>query len=335
MGSTVIFDEPPVIESWASVAGNHEKKGPLGSYFDIAEEDTTFGHKTWEQSESAMQNMAFKTALEKTSFQADSIDYIFAGDLDNQCIASSFGLMSFNIPMVGLFGACSTMAEGIALSSLLLAGGAANHCAAVTSSHFCSAERQFRYPLEYGGQRPPTAQWTVTGAGATILSKSGQAVASGNPKIRAATIGRITQLGIKDINNMGGAMAPAAADTLTRFFQDTGKKPDDFDLIVTGDLGELGLSLTIQLLQAGGYDCSDRMNDCGCMVFDNKDKHYGSGGSGCGCSAIVLNSYILGQMLAGNLKNVLFIGTGALMSPTSTYQGEIIPAIAHLVHIGI
>ena len=324
---TLIFDNPPTVMAFAAVGSKKEAEGPLGGYFDYLDTDGTFGEKSWEKAESSMQRKAVEKALNKCSLAPSQIDYVFAGDLLNQCTGSTFGLRDMGIPLLGLYGACSTMAEGLILASLFIEAGIAEHTMAVTSSHFCSAERQFRFPLEYGGQRPPTAQWTATASGAAILG-TGQAP----PYVRGVLVGQIEDLGIKDANNMGGAMAPAAASTLKRFFEDTKTNQDNYDLILTGDLGQIGSDLLVQLMKMEGYDLSKKHSDCGVMIYDRKTQPtVGAGGSGCGCSASVLCGYILPQLKSEKLTNVLFMATGALMSPTTTQQGETIPGIAHLV----
>lgn len=325
---TLSLEQPAAIAGFASVVSKKEGEGPLGKVFDIVNPDTAFGEKTWERAESRMQSTAVKTALEKCSLTPEDLDYIFAGDLLNQCIGSTFGLRSLSVPFIGLFGACSTMAESLTMASLFVEGGFCRHACAVTSSHFCSAERQFRFPLEYGGQRTPTAQWTVTGSGAVVVSNQGD-----GPFVRQVTIGTIEDFGIKDANNMGPAMAPAAAMTISRFFEDTGSQPSDFDLILTGDLGSVGSAALLELLKGEGLDLSKNHSDCGKMIYDPKTQDVMAGGSGCGCSASVLCGHLLPQLRSGILKNVLFIATGALMSPTSAQQGESIPGIAHLLHL--
>lgn len=316
------------IAGYASVAGKKEGEGPLRRYFDILMEDAEWGEKTWEKTESKMQKSAVAHAVEKAGINLSDINYIFAGDLLNQCIGSSFGLRELEIPFLGVYGACSTMAETLGLAAMTVDGGFADCSAAVTSSHFCTAERQYRTPLEYGGQRTPTAQWTVTGAGALILSKSG-----GAPYVTHFTAGKIVDLGITDANNMGAAMAPAAADTLLAHFKDTGKRPEDYDLILSGDLGEVGKSILIDMMIDEGYDIAENYNDCGCMIFDGKKQDTHAGGSGCGCGASTLCGYVMNRMKAGELNRVLFMATGALLSPTSTLQGESIPSVAHAVVI--
>lgn len=325
---TLKLENRPAIVGFASVCGKKEAEGPLGDSFDLTFDDTTLGSESWEKAESKLQTEAVSRALNKAGVVASDVDYILAGDLLNQCISSTFGLRSLNIPFLGQYGACSTMAQTLALSAILVDAGAARTCVAVTSSHFCSAERQFRFPLEYGGQRTPTAQWTVTGSGAAIVGNTGD-----SPYISAVTIGRIADLGVKDAANMGAAMAPAAAETLTDYFNDTGTKPSDYDLILTGDLGEVGSKLLYELLEMNDIHIKDYHNDCGLMIYhkDSQDVH--AGGSGCGCSASVLCSTVLKRLKQGELNNILFIATGALMSPTSSEQGESIPSVAHLVNL--
>jgi stage V sporulation protein AD len=316
------------IYSYASVVGKKEGEGPLASYFDVIHTDDTLGEKTWEKAESRLQKDAVNKALQKGGLSTTDIDVMLAGDLLNQCIGSTYGLREMEIPFIGLYGACSTMAESLCVGSLMLDSEAMKTALCVTSSHFCSAERQFRTPLEYGGQRTPTAQWTVTGSGAIVLKAEDIA-----PRIKAITIGKMVDLGIKDANNMGGAMAPAAADTLKTFFEDTKLEPNNFDLILTGDLGELGSELLYELLDKSKLNIRKVHKDCGMLIFDNKKQDIHCGGSGCGCSATVLNSFILEKVKNQELKNILFVATGALLSPTSVMQGESIPSIAHLVWI--
>ncbi len=323
-----MYQNPPSITAAASVVGKKEGEGPLGRCFDMVNEDTTFGEKTWEKAESRMQQEAVSRVLTKADLSAGQIDYVFAGDLLNQCVGSCYGLKELGIPFFGLFGACSTMAEGLMLASMTVDGGFANHCMALTSSHFCSAERQFRLPLEYGGQRPPTSQWTVTGSGAVIVSAEGQ-----GPFVKQVHPGIPLDMGIKDANNMGAAMAPSAAATIKGFLEDTGTKPSDYDLIATGDLSEVGSGILLDLLKNDGIDLTGVQNDCGLMIFDRKKQDVHAGASGCGCSAVVLAGFLLEELKAGRMHDVLFIGTGALMSPTSMQQGEAIVGIAHLVHI--
>ncbi len=325
---TVKLKTPVAIISTANIAGKKEGEGPLSQYFDIIMEDASWGEDTWEKAESKMQNDVVSRAISKAELKNDNIDYILAGDLLNQCISSSFALRDLNIPFFGVYGACSTMAETISLGSMLIDGGYAHNIAAVTSSHFCTSERQYRQPLEYGGQRTPTAQRTVTGAGSVILSKNGD-----GPYITHITTGKIVDMGIKDANNMGAAMAPAAAETLKAHFEDTKQNPSDYDLILTGDLGLLGKEILIDLMNDYGYDLSDNYDDCGCLIFDPRTQDTHAGGSGCGCGAVTLTGYIMTLMKNRKLNRVLFMATGALLSPTSTLQGESIPSIAHAVVI--
>lgn len=325
---TIIFENKPKIISYGSVVGKKEHEGPLSNEFDSYTTDSFFGEKSFEKAESRLQKTAVQTALDKAGLTPDDIDNIFAGDLLNQCIGSSFGLRSFGIPFIGLYGACSTMALSAGLAAVFIDSGAAKKTISVTSSHFCSAERQYRFPLNYGSQRTPTAQWTVTGSGALILGKDG-----GDIYISSVTFGEIEDLNIKDANNMGAAMAPAAAGTLLNFFKDTETKPDDYDIIFTGDLGYVGTNLLYELLEREGIDIRCRHSDCGTMIFDREKQDVHAGGSGCGCSASVLCSYIMHRLEKGDFGNILFMSTGALMSPTSSFQGESIPGIAHLLNI--
>lgn len=325
---TVLLSNRPRIVGYAAVVGKKEGEGPLGAVFDQVFDDTTLGEKSWEKAESALQKEAFNRAVAKASVSPSQINYLFAGDLLNQCTASTFGLRGSGVPLLGQFGACSTMAQTLAMSAIFVDSGAADLCAAVTSSHFCTAERQFRFPLEYGSQRPQSAQWTATASGCAVVGMGGSGV-----QIAAVCIGVVNDLGITDANNMGAAMAPAAADTLQHFLEDTGTKVADYDLIVTGDLSAVGVKLMRDLLKKQGITLGDRHQDCGLLIYDRQKQDVHAGGSGCGCSASVLCSYILRGMEQGRWKNVLFIGTGALMSTTSAQQGESIPGIAHLVHL--
>lgn len=320
--------EMPVITHWASVAGKKEAEGPLGHCFDLTNSDPYFGQKTWEQGEKQMQKLALGKLLEKASLQAADLDLVFSGDLLNQCIGSSFTLRGTGIPHLGLYGACSTMAEGLLLAAMAVGGGFAEKVVAMTSSHFASSERQYRFPLGYGGQRTPTAQWTVTGSGAVLVRSQGK-----GPKIQSCTIGTVTDLGIKDANNMGAAMAPAAYATIRAHFDDLSVGPEDFDRIVTGDLGQLGKELLLELARRDGVSLGGKLVDCGCLIFDPQKQDVHSGGSGCGCSAIALCGELLDQLQRGKLKKILFCGTGALLSPTSTQQGLPIPGVCHGVCI--
>ncbi len=313
--------------SWAAVGGAAEKKGPLGSRFDFLDESERFSQKTWEQSEGEMQKIALSYAMKKAGLADDGVGLLFAGDLMNQCTSSSYGLLPFDIPMVGLYGACSTAAESLSLASMAcdLSGCVA---AAVTSSHFCSAERQFRFPLEYGGQRTPTAQRTVTGSAAFLVGQG-----EGGVQVRDIFFGRSVDSKITDLGNMGAAMAPAAVDTLMRFFNESGTTPADYDKIVTGDLGREGYEITKMMMAQKNMPIDAQYDDCGLLIYncDLQDMH--AGGSGCGCSATVAATRLFPDLNEGKLKNILFIGTGALMSPTSVQQGLSIVSIAHLVHL--
>ena len=323
-----VLNRPPVITDWASIAGKKEAEGPLSHTFDSKCRDTYFGQKTWEQAEKFMQQQALKKLSEKSGVPQMDFDIVFSGDLLNQCIGSSFSLRNTGIPHLGLYGACSTMAESLLMASMAVGGGFAQTVVAMTSSHFASSERQYRFPLGYGGQRTPTSQWTVTGAGAALVRASGR-----GPKITACTIGTVTDLGIKDANNMGAAMAPAAYSTIRTHFEDLKTSPEDYSLIVTGDLGQLGKELLLELAKRDGLSLGGKLTDCGTLVFDNTRQDVHAGGSGCGCSAITLCGYLLAQLNSGKLKKILFCGTGALLSPTSTQQGLPIPGICHAVCI--
>ena len=323
---TLLLENSPSVLSFGAVGTKKEGEGPLGNALDRLWEDSMLGEDTWEKAECRLQKEAVGIALEKGGFTPEDLHFIFAGDLLNQCISSTYSIRDLGVPFVGLFGACSTMAEGLAMASLFVEGGFGERAAAATSSHFCSAERQFRFPLEYGGQRTPTSQWTVTGSGAAIVGKGKQP-----PFVRGVTIGRMKDMGITDANNMGAAMAPAAAETLKQFFRDTNMAPDRFQLIATGDLGRVGSALLLELMEREGWKLEGRHADCGLLIYDAEKQQVEAGGSGCGCSAAVLCSYILPAIRRGELKDVLFMATGALMSTTAVQQGESIPGIAHLV----
>ncbi len=325
---TMIFPNQPSIHSYASIVGKKEGQGPLANFFDLIGNDTKFGQKSWEKAESQLQLLALDTALKKGGWEPENLDLIFAGDLLNQCVSSNFSLRASGIPFYGLYGACSTMAESLSLAAMAVDGGYARRAAAMTSSHFASAERQYRFPLVYGGQRTPTAQWTVTGAGCILLEIDGD-----GPYLQAATTGIITDLGIKDANNMGAAMAPAAHATILAHLQDLALQPSDYDLIVTGDLGTLGQEIVQDLFRKDGLPLGDIYDDCGVMIYDLKRQDVHAGGSGCGCSAAVLCGPLLAQMKHGKWKRILFCGTGALLSPLSSQQGESIPAVCHAVTI--
>lgn len=321
------LDKPVYIESFSSVVGQKEGEGPLGECFDEIIEDSHFGRQTWEQAESQFQLEAVSLAVRKAGLLKEDIDVICSGDLINQCIGSAYGLRELEIPFLGIYGACSTMAEGMIISSLLTDSGAVKRSAAVTSSHFSTAERQFRNPLSYGGQRTPTSQWTCTASGAVILSDKGKV------RIIGGCIGKIADMGISDMSNMGSAMAPAASETIKRYLISTGTAPSDYDHIVTGDLGKVGSTLVNELLQKQDIDISAQHCDCGVMIFDDDTQDTHCGGSGCGCCASVLCGYFLPLLESGRAENILFAATGALMSPMSVQQGESIPVISHLVHL--
>ena len=318
----------PVIQAWASVAGKKESEGPLGHCFDYTQQDTYFGQKTWEQAENRMQQIALEILGQKAGLKQKDLELVLSGDLLNQCIVSSFSLRNTGIPHLGLYGACSTMSESLLLASILVGGGFFDRVVAQTSSHFASSERQYRFPLGYGGQRTPTAQWTVTGSGAVLVCSSGN-----GPRIEACTVGTVTDLGIQDANNMGAAMAPAAFVTIKAHMEDLNRKPEDFDLIVTGDLGQVGKELLLELGKREGLLLGGKLTDCGTLVFDNTTQDVHAGGSGCGCSAITLCGDLLPKLKEGKLKRILFCGTGALLSPTSTQQGQPIPGVCHAVSI--
>jgi len=329
MGSQTFKMENDVkIIGHAAIAGKKEGEGPLSSEFDAVIDDSYWGEETWEAAEIKFQKETIMRAVYKSGKSFPDIDLIFAGDLLNQCISSTFGIRSLNIPFYGIFGACSTMAESLSLGAMAVDGGFCENVICGTSSHFACAERQFRQPMEYGGQRPRTSQWTVTAAGMCVLSNEGD-----GPFITHVTPGKIIDHGIKDPNNMGAAMAPAAVETILAHFKDTCRKPDFYDLIVTGDLGEIGHSVVQDLTAKNNLILGNRYKDCGMMIFDREKQDVHCGGSGCGCSASVLCGHILNEMKKGNLNNVLFVATGALMSTTSQQQGESIPGIAHAVAI--
>lgn len=322
------FENRPSVKSYASIAGHKESEGPMAQYFDITGKDQYFGEDTWEKAESRMQKTVIQKALQKASLDASQIDVMFAGDLMNQCTGSTYGIREFGIPFLGIFGACSTMAEGLLLSAAAVDSGYAEYSLNSTSSHFSTAERQFRFPLSYGGQRTPTSQWTCTASGAVILSAERNAAF-----IQGGAAGTVKDFGITDANNMGAAMAPAAADTIKRYLEATDTEPGHYDAIVTGDLGITGSELLKELTEKEGIDISGNHMDCGSMMFDEKKQDTHSGGSGCGCSAAVLCGYFLPKLESGAMKNILFAATGALMSPMLVQQGESIPSVSHLVHI--
>ncbi|MEG0876492.1 MAG: stage V sporulation protein AD [Oscillospiraceae bacterium] len=325
---TVRLENPPSIIASAAVGGKLEGEGPLGKCFDFISEDAYFGTKSWETAESAMLKKCFDLGISKAGVEPAQLDYIFSGDLLNQCVGSAFAIKDSGAPFFGLYGACSTMAEGLSLAAMALDGGFASTVCAMTSSHFCSAERQFRLPLTYGGQRTPTAQWTATAAGALILKAEGK-----GPRVTHITTGKIVDGGICDGANMGAAMAPAALETLCTHFSDTGRSPDYYDAIVTGDLGLIGHEILLELAAFEGFDLSALCTDCGMLIFDRQRQDVHAGGSGCGCSASLLAGHFLPKMQSGELKKLLFAATGALMSPTTALQGESILGICHAVAI--
>lgn len=326
---TIALGDDIAISGFAAVGSKKEGEGPIGNLLDLVVDDSYFGESSWEKAESKLQRSALEIALEKASLTGANLDTLFAGDLLNQCVGSAYGLRDFDIPYVGIYGACSTMAEGLILASLFISADFAKHTAAVTSSHFCSAERQFRFPLAYGCQRTPTAQWTATAAGAAILSKNRSAPI----KITSVTIGKVIDYGIDDLSNMGAAMMPAAHDTIKRHLEATGTTPSDYDAIVTGDLAAVGSELLVDSMLKDGIDISKKHMDCGLILYDRNSQNVDSGASGCGCSASVLCSKLLSELSSGKLKNILFVATGALMSTLTIQQGETIPAVAHLVQI--
>lgn len=325
---TFVLENPPIITAWASVAGKKEAEGPLSATFDLTISDSYFGQKTWEQAEQYMQKSVLEILAGKANMKAQDFDLVCSGDLLNQCIGSSFCLKNMNIPHLGLYGACSTMSESLLLAALSVGGGFFENAVAMTSSHFASSERQYRFPLGYGGQRTPTAQWTVTGAGAALVSNHGK-----GPRITACTVGSVVDLGVKDANNMGCAMAPAALLTIRAHFQDLSVTADDYDLIVTGDLGQIGKDMLLTLASKEGLNLGGKLTDCGTLVFDLIKQDVHAGGSGCGCSAITLCGYLLNSLKKKKYKKILFCGTGALLSPTSTQQGLSIPGVCHAVTI--
>lgn len=327
---SVLVGTPVYLAETAAVVGPKEKEGPLGDAFDIVLEDAEWNEETWEKTESKMQKEALRRVIQKAELTQEQVQYVFGGDLLNQCIGAGFGMRELDIPFFGIYGACSTMVEGISLAAMVLGGGFAQYGAAVTSSHFCTAERQYRMPLEYGGQRPPTAQWTVTGAGAALLSTK-----KGVAQVTHITTGKIIDMGVKDANNMGGAMAPAAFDTLCTHFRDLNRTPKDYDLILTGDLGTIGGDILVEMMKQEGYDLSDCYQDCGCMIYDLEAQDVHAGGSGCGCIGATFCGPVFQDLKKGIWKNVLIVGTGALLSPTSSLQGESVPGIAHAVAISV
>lgn len=326
-GDTLLFDTPPVIAAQAAVGGKKEGEGPLAAMFDELCGDNRCGQSSWETAEKYLMLRAARLCLKKADLPQEEVSLVLAGDLQAQCTASGYAMRELGVPFAGVFGACSTMAESLAIGAALCSAGFAPNLLAAASSHFCAAERQFRTPLSYGAVRTPTAQWTATAAGCCLLRPEGEGV-----RIPAAAFGRVQDLGVRDINNMGAAMAPAAAATLTRFLQDTRTWPQDYDCIYTGDLGQVGSQLFRELLAAEGLVVKNHL-DCGCILFDAKQQTVKSGASGPGCCAAVLCGHILPRLLRGSQKRVLFLATGALMSQTTFLQKESIPAVAHLVEL--
>ena len=327
-GDTLLFRTPPVIAAQAAVGGKKEGKGPLAAAFDELSSDNRFGQSSWEAAEKYLQLRAARLCLQKAQLPEEKVRLVLAGDLQAQCTASGYAMRELGVPFAGVFGACSTMAETLGLGAALCASGAAEHLLAMASSHFCAAERQFRTPLSYGAVRTPTAQWTATAAGAALVGFSGKP-----PFIRAATVGKIEDMGITDLNNMGAAMAGAAYDTLTRHMKHRGTHPQDYDVIITGDLGQVGSDLLYDLFQRDGVSLREHHKDCGLMIYDRAAQDVHAGGSGCGCSASMMCGHFFKRIQAGELKRVLYCATGALMSPTVVQQGGSIPGIAHCVEI--
>ncbi|MCL2225073.1 MAG: stage V sporulation protein AD [Defluviitaleaceae bacterium] len=326
--ASVKFENPPTIISAAAIVGPKEGEGPLSEHFDKVSADILFGKDTWEQAESELMRQTVALAVQKAGLAIEDVQYIFAGDLLNQNSGSIYGARSFERPFYGLFGACSAMGMGMNLGAKLIDGGFADYVVANASSHFCGAEKTFRFPLELGTQRAPTASWTVTGDGAVVLSSKGK-----GPRITAATTGSIVDLGMKDVNNMGAAMVPAAADVIAKHFRDLNLPTNHYDLIATGDLGLYGQTLLLQLLKQEGIDIAGRLTDCGMLIYDLEKQDVHAGGSGCGCSASVFASYFLKKLRNSEINKMLFVPTGALHSVVTIQQGETIPGIAHAVAI--
>lgn len=326
---SIEFDNKPLIIASASVVGQKEGEGPLGEYFDRVIDDPMAGQNTWEEAESEMQRQLVDELLIKSGLQAKEIRYFFAGDLLGQLIATSFGISGFEVPVFGLYGACSTMGEALSLAAMTVSAGYADNVIAMTSSHFGSAEKQFRFPLDYGNQRPLCATWTVTGAGGVILSASGES----DICVSGITTGRIVDYGIQDSFNMGAAMAPAACDVIYNHLMDFERRPEDYDAIYTGDLGSVGQTILIDLMDKRGFDISKVHHDCGVEIYDAGTQDTHAGGSGCGCSAATLSAQILRRIREGEYSRVLFVPTGALLSAISFNEGKTVPGIAHAVVI--
>ncbi len=325
---TVKLSEPVVIASVSSVVGPKEGEGPLGGLFDKVTEDALYGEDSWEKAESKFVTESLQLAVEKAGKKMENINYILCGDLLNQCTGTTCGIKDFKVPYFGLFGACSTMGESMSLGAMLIDGGFAENVLVGASSHFCAAEKQFRFPLALGTQRPPSATWTVTGDGSAVLSKKGK-----GPVITEITTGKVIDMGVTDTMNMGAAMAPAAVNVLTAHFKETGRQPSYYDVIATGDLGYIGKQLVIELMAKEGYEMGENFTDCGIEIFDKENQDTHSGGSGCACSAVTFASYFYKKLIEGSIGRMLFLPTGALMSPTTSQQGSTIPGIAHGVVI--
>ena len=326
-GNTIFFKNKPRITSFAAICGSKEKEGVIGEYADVTLDDDMYGESTFEKAECKMLTDAISLAIEKGGLKEKDIDVLVSGDLLNQIISASFAARDYNFPFLGVYSACSTMSESIMLFAMMVDAGYVKRAVAATGSHFASAERQYRYPLEQGTTRPPQAQWTVTGAGGCVIQSGKEGI-----KISSATMGRVCDFGVTDVNNMGAAMAPAAADTIMQHFKDTGTDPGEYDMVLTGDLGALGSRIVKDLCWEKGYDISDIHVDCGEVIYKVIENEF-QGGSGAGCSAVVLNSYVLSKMRAGLYKRVLFAATGALLSTVSSGQGESIPCISHVVEL--
>lgn len=331
---SVLFKDPPLILAASSIAGKKEGEGPLGKLFDEVNEDPMFGKNSWEEAESELMRQAASKVLQKAGLKNTDIRYLIGGDLLGQLIATSFGISELEIPVFGIYGACSTMGEAMSIGSILVDGGYADKVLAITSSHFAGAEKQFRFPLDYGNQRPYSASWTVTGSGAVIIVDKQNNIpkADGQPVvIKGITTGKIVDYGLKDSMNMGAAMAPAAYETIKQNFEDLGVEPSYYDKIITGDLGYVGSNILKDMLKEKKYDISNNHMDCGIEIFDKDNQDTHAGGSGCGCSAITFTSYILKQLQNKTWKRVLFLPTGALLSQTSFNEGQTVPGIAHAV----
>lgn len=326
--ASLLFEHPAYITAMASIAGKKEGEGPLGQQMDMIEQDPMFGASNWEQAESAMQKQTADLALEKGGIHRRDIRYLFAGDLLGQLIATSFGTVDLEIPLFGLYGACSTMGEAMSLGAMCIDAGHADQVLAMASSHYATAEKQFRFPLAYGNQRPQCAAWTVTGCGAVVLSAKGS---ENQVRVRGITTGKMVDLGTKDSMNMGAAMAPAAWDTIMQNFEDFGVDESWYDQVITGDLGEVGQKILLDFMKSKGHDLSEKHMDCGLMIFDKEKQDTHSGGSGCGCAAVTLCCHILPRLLDGTWHRILFVPTGALLSTVSYNEGQSIPCIAHAV----